>query len=546
MLIIKNSYCYEEKNESTPIQIASNHKNHTFMKRIIIFILLAFSSLSVNAQLVEHFENPQRFQFTPYEHDNSPVLASFILYGPLNWDDYRCANDSIFYSRICIRDNSHDLIYGIAVPLQFFNYLNPYGNIDTNEYLNKVLTYYDTSNTSAFIGVTTNRTGYDYGLLSRTSLRIGESALIGNYFKMPDEDSTYYLSGVGQYLQVLEVYFEQPVSVNENFVVGLNISHAFSYGEKVVPLTICKGNGMQNICFPGSDTTFYSKIVDSSFINVSWPDGFEYLDLYTYNTWGAPFPIVTPPPCMPPIWLKVAEQHRQGATIEWRAQYANTSFEVEYGPRGFAEGTGTTVGPITPDAQYNGHLTLNNLTMDQDYTVRVRSYCNITGGYSDWTELDFHTDAICIVSTLTNNDEWGFVVGGGDYLSGTTVQLFAYPRSESHPFLNWSDGSNQNPRTFTVTRDTSFTAFFGNTEGLENAAQLLISVCPNPASSDVVVRSDSPIASWTLYNIQGRVIASDRPGTASATIDLRQLQPALYILSVRTEQGTINNKIIKK
>lgn len=515
------------------------------MKKIIILILLAFSSLSVNAQLVEHFENPQRFQFTPFEHDFRAgyMLGYNNIYG-WAWDDYRFSNDSIFFSKKCIRDSSHGLIYGIAVPLQLDNYYSH--NYDTVEYLNKVLTYYDTSKSSAFIGGTTNRTGYDFGLLSRASTRIGESALIGNYFKMPDQDSSYFTgTRYGLCFQVLEVYFDQPVSVEDNFVIGLNLCHSFSVGEMVGPLSVFKNGFNNNMSFPGSDTTFYSKIVDSSFIKVTRVEGSPHT--FFYCTWAAPFPIVTPPPCMPPIWLKVTEQHRQGATIQWRAQYANTAFEVEYGPRGFAEGTGTTVGPVAPDAQYNGQVTLNGLTMGADYTVRVRSYCNVTGGYSDWTELDFHADAFYNVNTSTNNDSWGYVTGGGEYLAGTTARLFAYPRSEYCPFLNWSDGSNQNPRILTVTRDTSFLAIFGcDSVGINTVDGLAaVTVTPNPASAEVVVRSSQPIATCTLFDIQGRAIATVAPAATTAVIDLRDLRPALYILAVSTDSGTVIKKIVK-
>lgn len=251
---------------------------------------------------------------------------------------------------------------------------------------------------------------------------------------------------------------------------------------------------------------------------------------------------------MPPIWLKVTEQRRQEATIQWRAQYSNSFFELEYGPSGFAEGTGTTVGPIAPDAQYNGHATLSGLTMDADYTVRVRSYCTTEGGYSDWAELDFHTDAYYIVGASANNDSWGYVVGGGEYLSGTTARLYAYPRSEYCPFLNWNDGSTQNPRVLTVTRDTSFLAVFGcDSVGIAAADGLpSVAVSPNPASAEVTLRSSQPIASWTLYDIQGRAVAAGQPSGTSATVDLRHLPQALYILSVRTAAGTIvKSKIIK-
>lgn len=499
------------------------------MKKIVTIILLAFTAMGANAQLVEYYENPQRFQFTPFNHN---CIAS------INWCvSYPNYGDTIFFSKKCTRNSQNDAIYGLAFPIIFYQYYDH----DTNELLNKLLIYYDTSNGSAFIANESNIAGYEYSLLAKTSLRIGESSLIGNYFKMPDSDSAYFSNvQAGLYFHVLETYFDHPVRVEERFLIGLNLKDPSVNYEYANPLSVALCYSDLHTFFPGSDTLLFSHIVDSFFVNP-----IQNNTPYLFG-WGAPFPILTPPPCMPPIWLTVTEQHRQSATIQWRAQYSNTHFEVEYGPRGFAEGTGTTVGPITPDAQYKGQITLNGLTMDADYTVRVRSYCT-SGSYSDWTELDFHTDAFFIVDASTNNDEWGFVVGTGEYLSGTTAQLFAYPRSETHPFLNWSDGSNQNPRTFTVTRDTSFLAIFGNVGINSICAHSAITVAPNPTSSEVAVRSDSPIASWTLYDIQGRTIATGQPNSTSATVDLRSLQPAVYIIAVRTATGTsIKSKIIKQ
>ena len=518
------------------------------MKIIFIIItLLVLSSLSVSAQLVEHFENPQRFQFVPFEYE---VFGSnYFLTLDYMTGDNRFSNDTVFLTKRCTQIDSTRLIYGLAIPIQFDNYHNNYLFNDTLEYLNWMLTHYDTSNSSVFIGVPTSRTGYDYSLLVRASMRIGESALVGNLFRMRDSDSVVLtLSHDGLYFPVLEVYFEQPISLKGDFVAGLNQAPAF-YGIMAMPLSFFfpgHSNPMSNTGCPGTDTMFFSRIIDSSFVNVTHIEG--PAPVYYYYTWSAPFPILTPPPCMPPIWLKVVEQRRQEATIQWRAQYSNSYFEVEYGPRGFAEGTGITLGPIAPDAQYNGHATLSGLTMDADYTVRVRSYCTTEGGYSDWAELDFHTDAYYIVGASANNDSWGYVVGGGEYLSGTTARLYAYPRSEYCPFLNWNDGSTQNPRVLTVTRDTSFLAVFGcDSVGIAAADGLpSVAVSPNPASAEVTLRSSQPIASWTLYDIQGRAVAAGQPSGTSATVDLRHLPQALYILSVRTAAGTIvKSKIIK-
>ncbi len=499
------------------------------MKNKTAIIIALFAILTANAQLVEHYENPQRFQFEPFEHN----LTSLTFFNE------QMTRDTVFLSKKCTRDNSHTLIYGIAIPLALENYYL----YDTINYLNKVIKSFDTNNYSVIIGNTTASAGYDYELVDTASFRIGKSALIGNYFKMCESDSSYLGSIYNPlYFNILEVYFNEPVRVTERFIIGMNLIHNFANGyswQHVSPLTF--RNAVSDVV--NYDSSCFSYIVNGSYVNTNPPD---YPWQASNFSWGAPFPILAPAPCMPPIWMKVAEQHRMGATIEWRAQYANTAFEVEYGPQGFAEGTGTTVGPIAPDAQYKGSITLSNLAMDADYTVRVRSYCNNSGGYSDWTEMDFHTGTFYAVNTASNNDDWGYVVGGGEYPADTTIRLFAYPRNGYHPFLNWSDGNNQNPRIVTVTRDTSFTAVFDNTEGIAGAEQPFVTVSPNPASGTTTVASDIAIAEWTLFDIQGRAVASGTPKAESATIDLNALHPAIYILTVGTEKGTVTRKIVVK
>ncbi|MCR5192097.1 MAG: T9SS type A sorting domain-containing protein [Bacteroidales bacterium] len=386
---------------------------------------------------------------------------------------------------------------------------------------------------------------FDYDMLATAPIHFGSNAIIGNYFKMPDSDSSQCATNnYSTYFPVIEVYFDQPVVVSHDFVIGTNLPpekiHQRHNNRNMSHQINC---GVLSILLNQDDssiplwTTLYKE--DSIHLNI--------LAQWSSNTWGGPFPILTPAPCMPPIWLNVVEQHRKGATIEWRAQYANSYFELEYGPQGFAEGSGTVITPIYPNAQYNCQITLDSLVMDADYTVRIRSYCYYTSGYSDWTSLDFHTESHFNVTTSTNNDDWGVVNGGGTFLSGSEVCLTAYPKSAEHPFLNWSDGSNQNPRLFTVTQDTSFLAIFANnndTEDLANATQPFVSLTPNPAKESSVLACSEIINEWTLFDIQGRKTAFGKPSSYTATIDLHSLHPAVYILSVRTPKGSQTKKLV--
>lgn len=53
----------------------------------------------------------------------------------------------------------------------------------------------------------------------------------------------------------------------------------------------------------------------------------------------------------------------------------------------------------------------------------------------------------------------GSVSGGGTFVTGTQRTITATPRTGNR-FLQWNDGITLNPRTFTLTQDTVFTAYF--------------------------------------------------------------------------------------
>ena len=61
--------------------------------------------------------------------------------------------------------------------------------------------------------------------------------------------------------------------------------------------------------------------------------------------------------------------------------------------------------------------------------------------------------------TVTATAEHGTVTGSGTYTHGTEVTLTAIA-DEHYRFVRWSDGSTDNPRTISVTKDSTFTAEF--------------------------------------------------------------------------------------
>ena len=68
------------------------------------------------------------------------------------------------------------------------------------------------------------------------------------------------------------------------------------------------------------------------------------------------------------------------------------------------------------------------------------------------------------VTVKSNNEALGAVTGGGTYASGATATLAAVP-SENCFFVKWNDDVTDNPRTITVTKDITYTAYFTEKSG---------------------------------------------------------------------------------
>ncbi|MGK4567050.1 choice-of-anchor J domain-containing protein [Flavobacterium sp. 3HN19-14] len=113
------------------------------------------------------------------------------------------------------------------------------------------------------------------------------------------------------------------------------------------------------------------------------------------------------PSCFEPENFAITEIGSDSVGLEWNS--AGTSFEIEYGPAGFAPGTGTVV--TVASSPY----TLTGLTPETDYDVYIRNNCG-GGDYSTAVDLSFRT-----VAVPPTNDFCADAIPltvGGDFESG--------------------------------------------------------------------------------------------------------------------------------
>jgi hypothetical protein len=69
---------------------------------------------------------------------------------------------------------------------------------------------------------------------------------------------------------------------------------------------------------------------------------------------------------------------------------------------------------------------------------------------------EIHTYTIIV---LSNNDAYGMVSEGGTFEEGAVFEIAAMP-NDGYRFVSWNDGNAENPRTITVTSDSTFVANF--------------------------------------------------------------------------------------
>ena len=113
------------------------------------------------------------------------------------------------------------------------------------------------------------------------------------------------------------------------------------------------------------------------------------------------------PPCPEPIGLSLAATTQTSATISWSS--SSTAFNIEVGPMGFTQGTGTSYSSTTTS------YTATGLTQNTYYDAYVMANCTSTGdGTSNWVgPFTFKTECGAFVSPYS--EDFGYKTSFGSY-----------------------------------------------------------------------------------------------------------------------------------
>lgn len=136
------------------------------------------------------------------------------------------------------------------------------------------------------------------------------------------------------------------------------------------------------------------------------------------------------------------------------------------------------------------------------------------------------------VDLQSNNPQWGSVNGDGDYLAGSEVTIIATPKDSNYAFSHWNDYNTSNPRTFTITQDTSFTANFYKLLHINPVQQTYnFSIFPNPTSQTITLQhNDNGKHHVDIFDSKGLLVKSIDYSGSSIEIDLSSLPNGTYYI----------------
>lgn len=120
------------------------------------------------------------------------------------------------------------------------------------------------------------------------------------------------------------------------------------------------------------------------------------------------------PTCQKPDNLKIVNKTEASISVSWEDMFAPSSWNVQYGPKGFVLGTGTTISSDTTNSS------ISALSPNTTYDIYVQSNCGIEDGTSLWVgPLTVTTFAVPVTQfpylqgfeDNTENSKWQFEQG---------------------------------------------------------------------------------------------------------------------------------------
>ena len=82
--------------------------------------------------------------------------------------------------------------------------------------------------------------------------------------------------------------------------------------------------------------------------------------------------------------------------------------------------------------------------------------------------------------------------------------------------------------------------------GINEVENVSVSIAPNPVKNNLTISANDIISSIQIYDVQGRLIATQVNNSTSTTLDMSQQNLGVYFVKVITENGAKVEKIMKE
>ncbi|MCM1169028.1 MAG: S8 family serine peptidase [Bacteroides sp.] len=155
------------------------------------------------------------------------------------------------------------------------------------------------------------------------------------------------------------------------------------------------------------------------------------------------------------------------------------------------------------------------------------------------------------INVMASPHVGGTVTGDGTYAEGSIVTLSAIP-NDGYVFLEWGRlGSDEVFGTRpTITRrvkeQVTYVARFKKGVANEQESEQTFSLTPNPARDNVKIGSPALIERITVVDLQGRTLRQiDKVNAMEYTLDVQSLENGTYIVMLKTQNGTLQQKFVK-
>lgn len=184
---------------------------------------------------------------------------------------------------------------------------------------------------------------------------------------------------------------------------------------------------------------------------------------------------------------------------------------------------------IVADSAY----TIDGVTYYESNTVE--QHLTTTSGCDSLVTIHLivnQPEVLYTVTALSENDDYGFVSGGGQYAEGELVELIAVP-AEGYVFERWDNGETQNPYPLFVVSDTTIVAHFELAQGIADIWSQVGIRCQGGCL--VVMNAEG--RSLDVVDVMGRMVA--HVAHASSVQSLTMPYPGVYFV-------WIDNSIAKK